>query len=75
MRFSLKQEGGQLTWPPTDVDLVSVAVIDMARPLGPQAVRAAIVPRSCTAIGRRSTILAAAVTAVALGVAAITWLP
>ena len=73
MRFSLKQDGRPLVWPLTDVDLATVVVIDMNRPLGPQALRAAIVPRSGMEIGRRS-LLAAGLTAVALGLAAISWL-
>ena len=74
MRFSLKQDGRPLAWPLTDVDLATVVVIDMDQPLGPQALRAAIVPRSGMEIGRRSTLLAAALTAAALGLAAISYL-
>ena len=74
MPFSLKQGGAPLAWPPTDVDLAAVIVIDMNRPLGPQAVRAAIVPRSRLNIGRRPTLLAAALTTAAFGLAVISYL-
>jgi hypothetical protein len=74
MRFSFKRDGGPLAWPLTDVDLATVVVIDMDRPLGPQALHAAIVRRSGVEIGRRSTLLAAALTAAAFGLAAISYL-
>jgi hypothetical protein len=75
MRFNLEQqEGGPLVWPLPDIELANVVVIDMERPLAPQALRAAIAPRSGMELGTRSTLLAAALTAVALGVAAISWL-
>jgi len=74
MRFSLKQDGRSLVWPPADADVASVVVIDMGRPLGPQALRVAIVPRAGLAPGTRTTLLAAAVTATALGLAAISYL-
>jgi hypothetical protein len=74
MRFSLKQDGRPLAWPPTDVDLATVVIIDMHRPLGPQALRAAIFPRWGMRIGTRSTLLAAALTAAALGLAAMSYL-
>jgi hypothetical protein len=74
MRFSLKRDGAPLAWPLTDVDLATVVVIDMHRPLGPQALRAAIVRRSRVEIGPRSTLLAAALTAAALGLAAVSYL-
>ena len=74
MRFSFKRDGGPLAWPLTDADLATVVVIDMDRPLGPQALRAAIVRRSGVAIGARSTLLAAALTATAIGLAAISYL-
>ena len=74
MQFSLKQDGGPLVWPLADSDLATVVVIDMDRPLGPQALSAAIVRRSGIEIGRRSTLFAAALTAAALGLAAISYL-
>ena len=73
MRFSFKRDGAPLAWPLTDADLATVVVIDMDRPLGPQALRAAIVRRPGVEIGGRSTLLAA-LTATAIGLAAISYL-
>ena len=74
MRFSFKRDGAPLAWPLTDADLATVVVIDMDRPLGPQALRAAILPRWRMDAGTRSTLLAAALAATAIGLAALSYL-
>ena len=74
MRFSFKQAGTPLAWPPADVDIATVMVIDMKQPLGPQAIHAAIVPRPGLDIGTRATLLAAALTAAAFGLAVMSFL-